>query len=194
MNLLTKIKLKMKNYLLSFVVIAMAFIVACGGSENTENTENNTEITADNTDESGPVEYDLNANEIPVVVIAPAGAEVSEGMGNAEMDGIRTINYEVVKDEFKLDVTYTTGAEYNKEELLADAKQFAKDEEGFVEFVSEEELGFIYKLKTEDGDDYSFYYLLLKDNQPIEFGKGFSLSEYSLDQIKELYEVAKAAK
>lgn len=184
----------MKNYLLSFVVIAMAFTIACGGSENTENTGNNTETTVDNTTETGSVEYDLSANEIPVIVTAPAGAEVKKGMGNAEMDGVRTINYEVVKDMFKLDVTYTNDEGYDKAELLATAKNFAREEEEFVEFVSEEDLGFIYKLKTEDGDDYSFYYLLLKDTKPIEFGKGFSLSVFSLEQIKELYAAAKTAK
>ena len=115
-------------------------------------------------------------------------------MGNAEMDGVRTINYEVVKDMFKLDVTYTNDEGYDKAELLATAKNFAREEEEFVEFVSEEDLGFIYKLKTEDGDDYSFYYLLLKDTKPIEFGKGFSLSVFSLEQIKELYAAAKTAK
>ncbi len=182
----------MKNYFLGLIVFALAFLIACGGGETSENTDNNENV--ENIDEKATAEYDLNSNGIPVVVTCPAGAEVKKGMGNAELDGIKTINYEVVKDDFKLDVTYTTGDEYAKEDLLADAKELAKEEDGFVEFVSEEDLGFIYKLKTEDGDDYSFYYLLLKDAQPIEFGKGFSLSVFTLDQIKKLYEVAKSAK
>jgi hypothetical protein len=100
---------------------------------------------------------------------------------------------EIVKDDFKLDVNYTN-AEYDKAELLADAKQFAQEEEDFAEFVLEEEMGFIYKLNTEDGEDYSFYYLLMKDDKPIEFGTGLSFTTYKLDQVKEMYEAAKAAK
>jgi hypothetical protein len=192
-NLLVKNQAKMKNYFLSLMVFVLTILVACGGGETKETTDNS-ETTTETVDENATAEYDLNANGIPVVVTCPAGAEVKKGMGNAEIDGVKTINYEVAKDDFRLDVTYTTGAEYAKNELLADAKQFAKEEDGFVEFVSEEDLGFIYKLKTEDGDDYSFYYLLLKNAEPIEFGKGFSLSVFSLEQIKELYEVAKAAK
>lgn len=183
----------MKNYFLSFVVVTMGFLMACGAGESTENTAN-IKGTTGVANEKATADYDLSSNEIPVIVTGPAGAEVKRGMGNAEIDGIRTINYELVKDMFKLDVTYTSGAEYDKAELLSNAKQYATEEEGFVEFVSEEELGFIYKLKTEDGEDYSFYYLLLKEAQPIEFSTGFSLSTYNLEQVQALFEAAKTAK
>ena len=179
----------MKNYFLSIVVIVMGFLVACGGS-NPDKTKNDQETT---TNESATTEYDLTANEIPVIVNAPAGAEIKKGIGNGEIDGIRTIDYEVVKGAFKLDVNYTV-SDYDKAELLTDAKQFAKEEEGFAEFVSEEEMGFIYKLNTEDGEDYSFYYLLMKNNKPIEFGTGLSFVPFTLDQVKVMYEAAKAAK
>ena len=184
----------MKNYFLSLIVIAMLFVVACGGNEK-KDTDNGNDDTEVGTDQSKTAEYDLSSNEIPVIVTGPAGAEVSKGMGNAEMDGERTINYQIVKDNFKLDVTYTTGGEYTKEEVYATAKEITEEEEGFVEFISKDEDGFIYKLKTDDGDDYGFSYIYINNKkEPIEFGKGFSLSNFTLDQIKELYEAAKTAK
>jgi hypothetical protein len=115
-------------------------------------------------------------------------------MGNMEMEGIKAVNYVVDKGAFKLDISYTTGSEYTLEEMMTDAKSLASEEEGFVEIVSEESNGFIYKKNGEYGEDYNFYYVNFKDANPIEFGSGLNMENYTLDQIKVLFDAAKAAK
>ncbi|MDF1548961.1 MAG: hypothetical protein P1P88_14140 [Bacteroidales bacterium] len=74
------------------------------------------------------------------------------------------------------------------------ARLSATESEGFDGFVSEEEFGFIYKFKKENADDYGFYYLLIKDNQPIEFETGLNYSPYTLEQVKKIYQAAKTAR
>ncbi len=182
----------MKNYLLSLMVVSFVFVSCGGGGKSGEAANDSTNVASAKA--STTQEYDLTANGIPVVVTGPVGAEIIKGIGNSESEGLKIVNYVVQKDLFKLDVTYTTGSEFTAEELMNDAKELAKEEEGFVEIVSEETNGFIYKIKTEEGDDFNFYYLLLKDGNPIEFESGLNMENYTLDQIKALLEAAKIAK
>lgn len=175
-----------KINLLIIIIIAIFALSSCGGSSNDNATNNeNSEITMS--------EMNLFEKGIPVTFLAPEEVEISDGLLNGEFDGIVLHNYEVKKGSFIMDVLMddadvvddiATYLEYAKEE----------DNEDFVEFVKEEENGYIAKLKSEDGDNYAFYYVLIKDNRAIEFSEGLNFSDYTLEQIETLYNTAKAAK
>lgn len=183
----------MKN-ILTILVISFGFGLLGCNSQHDEESTNEEPMYSSKEDEQKLVSYDFNKVEIPVVIQAPAGAQIIEGVGNGKLGNVRTINYELVKNNFKLDVNYVTGASYYKENLMEVAKQSATESEGFDGFIHEEEFGFIYKFKKDKADDYNFYYLLIKDNQPIEFETGLSYSPFTLQQVKELFEAAKTAR
>lgn len=170
--------------------LLIVFVTACS---NNGSQEENTNI---DTGSFGPgyTQYDLSEHEIPVVIAAPMEAKVSPGVGNGAFGGVRTINYEVVKDKFVLDVNHIVGAKYSLNDLMTSEKLFAKELDGFAGFIMEEENGFIYKINTEEGDDFGFYYVLFKNEEPVEFGVGFTYESFTLEQVELMYKVAKAAK
>ena len=173
---------------------AIIFAILLIGCSNSGTHEGNSNENITSEFGEGYANYDLSEYEIPVIVPAPIEARVSPGVGNGAFGGVKTINYEIVKDKFILDVNHIVGAKYTLEDLMTSEKLFAEELDGFGGFVTEEENGFIYKVKTEEGDDYGFYHVLFKDGQAVEFGVGFSYSSFTLEQVKLMYEVAKAAK
>jgi hypothetical protein len=144
--------------------------------------------------EKANAQVDLSSKGIPIKISSPAGATVNNGMGMAEMDGVKTINYEVKKGSFILDVSMDDEDMWQEpSEYLSDAKEFASEEEGF-ELISEEANGFIYKLSIDGDPDYNFYYLKTKNNRAIEFEAGLNMTaEFTLDQVKRMFTVAKGA-
>jgi hypothetical protein len=178
---------KLKFY---FLLIVAAVFSCYGSGSSAGNDDGDVQIAFG----KDYTEYDLGEYEIPVIVAGPIGAKVSAGVGNGSFGGVKTINYEVVKEDFVLDVNHIVGAKYSLEDLMTSEKLFAEELEGFAGFVVEEENGFIYKVNTEEGEDYGFYYVLFKNEQPVEFGVGFSYSSFTLKQVKKMYKVAKAAK
>jgi hypothetical protein len=184
----------MKHYVMILMVFMLAIVVGCGGSASSDNTGNDS-TTVSNSGSSTSQEYDLSSNGIPAIVPGPAGAEIVKGSGNFESNGLKTINYVVEKDAFKLEATYTIGVELSPKELMDDAKSSASGEKGFVQIVTEEPKGFIYKLKNDEGEDYNFYYFLIKDGKSVEFEAGLNdEGNYTLEQVKTLFEAAKKAK
>ena len=171
-------------------MLIMILIISCGTDKSDEGVDNENIESSFGSDFT---KYDLNEYEIPVVVDAPIGAEIKEGVGNGSFGGVRTINYEIAKGDFILDVNHIIGAKYSRENLISSEKLFAEELEGFEGFIINEENGFIYKVKTDEGEDYGFYYLLLKNEQAIEFGVGFSYSSSTLEQVRKMYKVAKNA-
>ncbi len=177
----------LKFYILLLVVAVFSY---CGSGSSDDNGDGDIQSTFG----EDYTEYDLSEYEIPVLIAAPIGAKVAPGVGNGAFGGVKTINYEVVKDDFVLDVNHITGAKYSLEDLMTSEKLFAEELEGFAGFVVEEENGFIYKVNTGEGEDFGFYYVIFKNEQPVEFGVGFSYSSFTLEQVKKMYEVAKAAR
>jgi len=180
----------MDKYSLMLLLLSM-FLINCGSGETSEDVDND---SLQYTFGANFTNYDLSQYEIPVVVAAPIGAEIKAGVGNGAFGGVRTINYEIIKGDFILDVNHIVGAKYSKENLITSEKLFAEELEGFEGFISEEENGFIYKVKTNEGEDYGFYYVIFKGEEPIEFGVGFSYTNFTLEEVKNMYKVAKAAK
>jgi hypothetical protein len=183
----------MKQYFMILMAFVFATIFGCGGGSSSDKTGNDSTAVS-NSGSSTSQEYDLSSNGIPVIVTGPAGAKIVKGMGNADKDGLKLINYVVEKEAFKLEATYTIGLESTPKELMDDAKSLASGEEGFLQIVSEEPNGFIYKLKNDSGEDYNFYYFLIKDGKSIEFEAGLNTDNYTLEQVKKMYEAAKKAK
>ncbi len=170
-----------------FLIIAVisGFSVSCGGGSS-----------SDSLADMKMTEIDLTEKGIPVKFQAPEGAEIKEGMFNGEFGGVKMLDYEIVKDEFSLEVTMDDSEETRTlEEIVNDDKETAKSDEGFVEFVKEEPNGFIYKVKTDDYTDYKFTYVLMKNNKAIEFSEGLKLfSEFTQKDAETLYNIAKNAK
>lgn len=191
---------------LQFILMASAFalFVACDSGEKQDDKDKKNdqkekiqdeEIQPDVENSTEMVPLDISEMGIPVTFDAPLGAEVNEGLGMAEMeDGTKQYNFEVSSDNFILDVTmFDENLEMSIEEFVADAKELAMEEEGFVGIISEETSGFVYQLDNEEGTDYSFYYVFVKDNKAIEFATGLNFSNYSLEEVTKLFEAAKTA-
>ena len=174
---------KLGLFLLTAVIVS--FAVSCGGGSSSSSLAD-MKLT----------ELNLADKGIPVTLQAPEGAEIKDGMFMGEFGGIKMLDYEIVKDEFVMEVSMDDAEESRTaEEIVNDAKETAKTEEGFVEFVKEEPNGFIYKVKTDDYTDYKFHYVLMKDNRAIEFTEGLKLfSEFTQQDAETLYNIAKNAK
>ncbi|MDH5415569.1 MAG: hypothetical protein OEW87_15640, partial [Flavobacteriaceae bacterium] len=185
---------------LKFIIplFSIIFLINCGNTSNKEATksskESNIEVESATIENA---EYDLTSKGIPVIITGPAGAEIKDGIGNMEFDGIKTINYNITKGNFNLSVTMTDEdtEEGYAAELLSDAKMYVEEEDNFRGYIKEEANGFIYKIETEDGDDYNFYYQFEKGSRIIEFEAGLNIfSEYTLEEIETIYSAAKTAK
>jgi len=166
------------------IVVLAGFIVSCGGKKSKSLAE--MKLT----------ELNLADKGIPVTFKAPEGAEIKNGMFMGEFGGIKMLDYEIVKDEFVLEVSMDDAEETRTtEEIISDAKETAQTEDGFVEFIKEETNGFIYKIKTDDYEDYKFHYVLMKNNKAIEFTEGLKLfTEFTKEDAETLYNITKNAK
>ncbi len=173
---------KLGLFLLTAVLTV--FSVSCGGGSSSSLAD--MKLT----------ELNLADKGIPVTIQAPEGAEIKDGMFMGEFGGIKMLDYEIVKDEFVMEVSMDDAEETRTaEEIISDTKEAAQTEDGFVEFVKEEPNGFIYKIKTDDYEDYKFHYVLLKDKRAIEFTEGLKLfTEFTLKDAETLYNIAKNAK
>ena len=186
----------MKKKILSIgVILTTLFFIACGGGEanNSDSSESGSESTSES---STPKDVDLSEHGIPLTLTVPAGSEVSQGMLNGEIEGIKMYNVDIKKDKFYLSVLMTD-VEEEGQTLQAAVASEKEDVEIFnegVEFISEDANGFIYKY-DEDGDaNYGFSYIAEKEGNFILIEAGLSFSTYSKEQIQEMYNAAKTAK
>ncbi len=164
-------------------IISIGLINSCSDSENKE-----TKIKT--------VELNLADKGIPVKINVPENYKIKDGMFMGEFAGVTMYNYEISKGDFAIDVIMDDSDEIRTAaELVSEAKETAKTEEGFQEFILEESNGYIYKVDFEDYEDYMFYYILIKDRRAIEFTEGLKLfSEYTEEDIRFAYDCAKSAK
>ncbi|NPA68529.1 MAG: hypothetical protein GXO50_07975 [Chlorobi bacterium] len=174
----------MKKLIITFTIASAIFLTNCNNSEK-ESSLKDMKMT----------ELNLADKGIPVTVKAPEGAKVKEGMFSGEFGGIRMYDYEIVKNSFALEVSMDDAEELRTaKEITEDAAEAAQTEEGFAGFVKKEPDGFIYKIKTDDYEEYKFYHVLIKNNRAIEFNEGLKLfTGFNLNDIKILYDIAKNA-
>jgi hypothetical protein len=182
----------MKKTTLILSIITISALVACSNSGKTDESNNSSESAK----VSEMTEVNLSGKGIPVTLSVPAGSEVADGMGAFEMDGIKTLNYEIKKGQFLLSVSMTEEDIYEEASYYYEqAMSIAKESEGFAGVIKEEPNGFIYKITREDGDDYNFYYLLIKEKRAIEFEAGLSMfADFTQADVEKMYNSAKSAK
>ncbi len=183
-----------------FLVIGMT---SCGGGgekdkDDTKDEQANVSESksgkTETSEEVGSTTIDLTDMSVPLKVEVPEGVEVNEGMMMGEFDGVKTYNYELKKDGWVMDMTMMDESPYtDKAGYIADYKDIVKSMDGFKEIVEEGENGFIYKVTNEDGEDYNFYYVVFKDDRAIEFEAGLKFTNFTLDEVKSMYEAAKSA-
>ena len=185
--------MKKQSILLSVLIVAMFSFYACNGEKQQTNDTQVASVEQPSSQETAMSEFDLSDRGIPIKVKAPVNVEIKKGMGAGEMDGAKIYSCLLQKDKFRLEIDmWDAQIENTVPELIQDHKDIVIEDEGF-EIVKEEENGFIYKTKNEDGDNFNFYYVKMKDQKAIEFGSGLNFSNYTLEQIETLYEAAKNA-
>ncbi|WP_108809184.1 hypothetical protein [Aquimarina spinulae] len=179
-----------KNTLVIISFIFSLILASCGGKNNT--TSNDSEETIAET--SAVASYDLSEKGIPAIIEGPIEATIGEGMGAGEIDGIKTISLGITKDKFKLEINMDSApSERTLDELVAFHKELSQEEEGF-ELIKEDSNGFIYKT-TEDGEtNHNFNYVKMNEKgDALEMTTGFSLVNYTLEEVEKMYEAAKKA-
>ncbi|MDA3820292.1 MAG: hypothetical protein PF590_07540, partial [Candidatus Delongbacteria bacterium] len=176
--------LKMLSFIVSlFLIVGMT---SCGGGGDKEKDDTKDEQanvsktkseTTETTEEVGSVTIDLTDMSVPLIVEVPEGVEVNEGMMMGDFDGVKTYNYELKKDGWIMELTMMDESPYtDKAGYMADYKDIVKSMDGFEEIVEEGKNGFIYKVTNEDGEDYNFYYVVLKDDRAIEYEDGLKVT------------------
>lgn len=129
---------------------------------------------------------DLQAFNIPIVILAPDSAEILEK------------NY-----KFMRDITVKKGPDFDLQifELESGAVDAAgeklhqmesvKEDPFFVEVIKEEDYGFIFSKRLDSVTiDYDFRYIQLFDGKEIIFQTGLGGS-YNLEQVKRMYRAVK---
>lgn len=141
-------------------------------------------------------DINLASKGIPVTVKAPDGAIIEDGVGNGfDFEGVITHSWEINKGNFSLEVLmddeemWQSAAEY-----ISDAKEFVEMDEDFNGYELEEANGFICSYMYEGELEYDCYFLLVKNGRAIEFSPGLGVDEYTLANIRAIYEAAKSAK
>jgi hypothetical protein len=181
-----------------FLILGMA---SCGdggdkAKDKTDKQANVSESKSDKTDESAGVEsvtIDLTEMSVPLKLTVPEGVEVREGMMMGSVEGVMNYNYELVKDGWIIDVSMIDEDPYtDKTGFIADQRAIIENSEDFEEIVKESDNGFIYKTTNADGTDYNFYYVYFKDNRAFEFSAGLKFENFTLSQVKSMYEAAQS--
>jgi hypothetical protein len=141
--------------------------------------------------------HDVNLSNfgMDVTVSVPEGAEVKKGMLNGEVEGVTLYSAEISKDWFKLSVSmWDESPETDLAEAIAEQKEATEENEAFKEYIVDEDNGFIAKTIDEGEVSYEFSYILEKDDRHILFTEGFTLKNFTEENIKVIYNAAKAAK
>lgn len=188
-----------KNLL--FLLAVSAVIMSCGNAAKkvedklNEAVEEMEEALDEASDELSfeMEEIDMNDMGMPIVLEAPVGTEITEGLMHSTEGEFQYYDYELTFDKYVINVTMDPDGMYQSiEEMVESAKDIYLDDES--ELVEEFECGFIYKNMYDEDEDYSFYYVKEKDDMAIEFTTGLTFDFYTLDDVNKMLEVAKNAK
>jgi len=142
------------------------------------------------------VNVDLSSKGIPVSVDAPAGSVIKGGVLNGMvMEGVTTFCWDINKGDFSLEVTMEDAdLKQNRGDYVKFSKNVLEMDVSFVEFIESDENGFLAKMDFGGIIEYEFYHLVIKNNRAIEFSTGLSTSDYSRENIRNIYYAAKTAK
>jgi hypothetical protein len=184
-----------------FILVAVSAIVfSCGNAakkvedklnEAVEEMENAVDDAT--TTDLVMTELDMTEKGIPVVMEVPEGTEVTEGIMHETEGEYQYYDYELTFDKYVINVTMDPAGMYETaEEMVESAKDLYLDEDS--ELVEEFDGGFIYKTDYDGDEDYSFYYMIVKDENAIEFTTGLTFEFYSLEDVKVMLGACKSVK
>lgn len=122
----------MKN-IVYLAILAITF-TACGGNEG------------------NLVDTSLLAYKIPINIMAPAKANISQVGDFLTIEKDSTYNLEIIADNTN---------SLNLSDLVSAAKEMAKEDPFFKEYVKEDEAGFIFKINVDGIESYDFRYIRL---------------------------------
>ena len=133
-------------------------------------------------------EKDLLQYGLPITIQAPDSIEV------------KTMDWLVQKDItikgpdwYSLQI-FSSKAQSNKvDDVLASQKSTVQEGTYFDQFILEEQDGFIYRLKIDSLTNYDFRHIKIQGDNEYIFQAGM-MGSYTLDQIEQLYEIAKQAR
>lgn len=142
------------------------------------------------------VNVDLESRGIPIIVNVPNGSEVRAGLlDGMDMGDSKTLNWEINQGDFSLDISMEdvamrkTHAEYLRYE-----KSVVEMDPSFDGYIESNSNGFLVKLDFDGVVEYDFYHVITKNNRAIEFSVGLGASDYSKENIRNIYNAAKTAK
>lgn len=142
------------------------------------------------------VKVDLTSKGIPVTIDAPNGCMVESGLLNGMvMDEVTTYCWDINNGDFSLEVMMDDEDLWQaRREYVEYAKNVLEMDESFMGYIEADENGFLAKMDYSGEIEYEFYHLVVKNNRAIEFSTGMATSNYSLENIREIYHAAKTAK
>ncbi|MCJ8291682.1 MAG: hypothetical protein HRT58_04845 [Crocinitomicaceae bacterium] len=139
---------------------------------------------------------DLSSKGIPITVDAPTGSVIKGGVLNGMvMEGVTTFCWDINNGDFSLEVTMEDeDLRQSRYKYVQYSKNVLEMDVSFVEYVESDENGFLAKMDFGGIIEYEFYHLVIKNNRAIEFSTGLSTSDYSRENIRNIYYAAKTAK
>lgn len=152
-----------------FFFVGLFFIISC--------SKNNKPVY---------VELDLMSYEMPIVLQAPADAEIKKMDLIVQKDITVKSGDEFYVQIFESDVSIDDPAKV-KEELLKNVQE----NPFFNELISEEPNGFIYKTKIDSTrENYGFRYVRIQGDKEYTFQTGL-IGQFTLEQVRSMYEAVK---
>ena len=132
------------------------------------------------------VDLDLMSYEMPIVIKAPADAEIKKMDLIVQRDITVKSGDDYYVQIFESDMS-TSDANSVKEELLKDVQE----NPFFNALISEEANGFIYKTMIDSTqENYGFRYVRIQGDKEYTFQTGM-IGQFTLDQVKNMYEAVK---
>ena len=138
----------------------------------------------------------LASKGIPISIEVPVGASITSGILNGmEMEGVKTLCWEINKDDFSLEVTMDEQVvNQSRKEYVQYSKNVLEMDQSFVGYIETDENGFFAKMNFGGEIEYEFYHVVFVDNHAIEFSTGIGTGDYSIANIGDIYVAAKSAK
>lgn len=142
------------------------------------------------------VNVDLESRGIPIIVNVPNGSEVTAGfLDGMDMGASKTLNWEINQGDFSLDISMEdVDLKKSHAEYLRFERSVVEMDPSFDGYIESDKNGFLVKLDFDGVVEYDFYHLVTKSNRAIEFSVGLGASDYSKENIRNIYYAAKTAK
>ena len=132
------------------------------------------------------VDLDLMTYEMPIMIKAPADAEIKK------MDLIVQKDITVKSgDDFYLQIFESDVTERDPKQVKEDLLKTVQENPYFSELIQEDANGFIYKTQIDSAqENYSFRYVRIQGDKEYTFQTGM-IGQFTLDQVRTMYNAVK---